>query len=354
MLDAQDFRRWLICVRRSCGLFCWQLHYSAHLTFYHKDLRYAPFIRYLGVCLDSKPHFTTHVDDVCNRAVSRLLQIRKLSNRLFGTAPWITRRLITACCYPMVTYASACWAHRSSLQTVRAKLSRVTRLASLLVTGCSRSASSDVLLSLAGLPESPSQITQSLIHFSLQLITTHTQLHPTATLSPSSVLLAEDRRMLASGVVDHDHRTVFTEVLLSRSGRSRFRSQAQVYVRLFTSRQWNNCDALSRLKSFGVTPSLDLLSAFPLSRRQFTIVCPFLADTLPTPAFFQHLRLQDHSYCQHCQARFADSDHLLNCPFSLSHNPPTDLPDCQSDLIYFLPPLAEFLLSISNCLSAPD
>ena len=126
---------------------------TPHLTFAAHSLQFQPVITYLGVQLDSTLSVRPHLLSVISAAKNRLFTFRRLSHRIWGSAPWIVRQLYLACCIPIVIYAAPCWAHCAQQPTFQAALHRLNMLASLLITGCPRNTSSEAAVALACLPD---------------------------------------------------------------------------------------------------------------------------------------------------------------------------------------------------------
>ena len=138
--------------------------------------------------------------------------------------------------------------------------------------------------------------------------------------------------MIRSSIVDYDpHRyTVYTQLINSPSGRRRFRSQAQTYVRCLTSRQWNNTDLSLQVRLLGWERFVHPRWMQSFTRYEFSPLCQFLANQLPLAALLFDRGLSNTYLCPYChqvESRF----HLFSYPAYAHHRP-----DCLSDRPYFI------------------
>ena len=141
-------------------------------------------------------------------------------------------------------------------------------------------------------------------------------LGPAELLTPEKLATSEDRRLLRSGVCDHCQHTVFTDVIRSRSGWRRFKSQAATYVRILTCRQWHFSDHAAALKSLSWERHTTVWFRF-LSRREVTLLSRFFLINCPLPVFFLTATCPPHS-----SVRFA---HLLKTVSIFSTVQPTNM-----------------------------
>ncbi|RVE41707.1 hypothetical protein evm_013638 [Chilo suppressalis] len=102
-------------------------------------------VKYLGVILDNKLNWASHIDIKTKKACIAFNQCRRLVGKKWGLSPKITLWLYTAVIRPSITYGSVVWWPRTQLTTVKSKLQSLQRLASVAATGCMRTTPSAAL-----------------------------------------------------------------------------------------------------------------------------------------------------------------------------------------------------------------
>ncbi|XP_039762519.1 uncharacterized protein LOC120635572 [Pararge aegeria] len=108
-------------------------------------------IRYLGVTLDKKMTWNSHINGVLKKAKSALGICGRLAGNRWGMKPKITFWLYTAIVRPIVSYASVVWSNKTTVKTQN-KLSSLQRSACLLITGAMSTTPGDALDALLNLP----------------------------------------------------------------------------------------------------------------------------------------------------------------------------------------------------------
>ena len=112
-------------------------------------------VRYLGVTLDSKLTWKSHLDRKCQKAVQTFMQLRRAVGSCWGFTPKVSHWVYTAIIRPMLLYAAIVWWSRAeSTITCQQQLAKVQRLACICITGAVRStptAALEVLTNLAPL-----------------------------------------------------------------------------------------------------------------------------------------------------------------------------------------------------------
>lgn len=107
--------------------------------------------KYLGVILDCKLRWMSHIRSKAETASISMMACRSLIGKKWGLRPKMIRYIYTAIIKPMVTYGAFVWWPRVDVQSARKELAKVQRLASLCITGAMRttpSAALDVILDM--------------------------------------------------------------------------------------------------------------------------------------------------------------------------------------------------------------
>ena len=89
---------------------------------------YVSEVKYLGVTLDSKLTYASHIKKKIKAAKANLLLYRNAMGSLWGTSPKMTRWLYTGIVRPALTYAAMIWARGCKTTSISAQLTRVNRL----------------------------------------------------------------------------------------------------------------------------------------------------------------------------------------------------------------------------------
>ena len=111
-------------------------------------------MKYLGVVLDSKLNWKSHITYIVNKATKSLFMCKNMIGKTWGLTPktnyWMYRTMIV----PIMTYASIVWWHKTKTFIVQDQLNKVQRLACLMITGSMKSTPTtamEVLLNLSPL-----------------------------------------------------------------------------------------------------------------------------------------------------------------------------------------------------------
>ena len=109
-------------------------------------------VKYLGVTLDAKLNWSSHVERVIGKAYKAFWTCRGLVGKKWGISPkvylWIYKTVVR----PAMAYAALVWWPRCNLKTTVTKLSKVQRLACVGITGALRTTPTAALENLLGLP----------------------------------------------------------------------------------------------------------------------------------------------------------------------------------------------------------
>ncbi len=117
----------------------------------NRDLIYSDTVKYLGVLLDSKLTFCSHIRKKQKKA-SRLLYFFKTSvGQLWRPNPYLMRWVLTGIVLPKITYRAMIWANKAA--NYRRYLDRVQRLRHLVMAHEHHSTSTAGLeATLGGMP----------------------------------------------------------------------------------------------------------------------------------------------------------------------------------------------------------
>ena len=102
-------------------------------------------VKYLGVILDKKLTWETHVSLKVNRALKIFQQCRRAFGKTWGLKPAVVLWIYTALIRPIITYASVVWWRRSMVKSTIRELYRLQRSVCLCITGAMSTTSGDAL-----------------------------------------------------------------------------------------------------------------------------------------------------------------------------------------------------------------
>lgn len=105
-------------------------------TLFEHALELVPSVKYLGVHLDSKLSFCTHIREKAKSARNSLFQLKRAVGGRWGLKPTVVYWLYTAVVRPHFTYGSVVWWSRAMKRSVRGDLDRTQRLALRMITSC--------------------------------------------------------------------------------------------------------------------------------------------------------------------------------------------------------------------------
>ena len=92
-----------------------------------KEIEYQTEVKYLGITLDRKLHWTKHIDDKIGKAKRFLHNVANITRKNWGPKPKLMRWAYLGVVRPMLCYGSMIWGHRAPDQ--EAKLRRINRMA---------------------------------------------------------------------------------------------------------------------------------------------------------------------------------------------------------------------------------
>ena len=104
------------------------------LTMNGQRLEYASEVRYLGVILDKKLHWKSHISQKIEKARKLLYKLRSITSRDWGPSHFLMKWAYTGIIRPMLTYGAFVWGHEISSSYINSKLEVLNRLALSLCT----------------------------------------------------------------------------------------------------------------------------------------------------------------------------------------------------------------------------
>ena len=90
--------------------------------------------RLSGVTLDSKLTWKPNITQIIRKATTALMQCRQIEGKTWGTKPSIMKRINTAMIRPFMSYACVSWAGGLNKKYLVRKLTKVRRLAYLMIS----------------------------------------------------------------------------------------------------------------------------------------------------------------------------------------------------------------------------
>jgi Reverse transcriptase (RNA-dependent DNA polymerase) len=122
-------------------------------------IKFSEDIKYLGITLDSKLLWNSHMKKTKEKAIMALMACRRVVGQRWGLKPAMMRWIYLMVVRPMVSYASSVWWRKSGEATTGAMLQKIQRLACLLTTGAMKSAPTTALEAMLDLPSCVNQTT---------------------------------------------------------------------------------------------------------------------------------------------------------------------------------------------------
>ena len=92
-----------------------------------KEIQYQTEVKYLGVTLDSKLHWTKHIEDKLSKTKKYLGKIATMTRNNWGPKPKLMRWAYIGIVRPMMCYGSMIWGHRAP--ELLEKFRRINRMA---------------------------------------------------------------------------------------------------------------------------------------------------------------------------------------------------------------------------------
>ena len=114
-------------------------------------LEYSTKIKYLGLTLDQKLTFKSHIEEKCLKAKRLLNLTKQVVGREWGLSPQKVMWVYNSIVKPQITYGALVWANKIN-KTLRKKLDSVQRLALLGCTHAMRSTPTAGMEAILGIP----------------------------------------------------------------------------------------------------------------------------------------------------------------------------------------------------------
>ena len=116
------------------------------------ELEYASETKYLGVTLDSRLTWKSHINCKTIAAKKMIYLVNQAVRGNWGPAPELSRWALTGVVWPALTYACVCWGHAVKTKWLKKRLDRIDRLGLLSVTQCAPSTPTQALRVIYGTP----------------------------------------------------------------------------------------------------------------------------------------------------------------------------------------------------------
>lgn len=106
---------------------------SLHLG--NTKLELSTEVKYLGVTLDSKLSWNSHLDRILKKATSAFWACKRTFGKNWGLKPRMIHWIYSAIVKPRIMYASLVWWPKTEQQSTQKKLDKILRLATMSITG---------------------------------------------------------------------------------------------------------------------------------------------------------------------------------------------------------------------------
>ena len=182
-----------------------------------QELAQVRSMKYLGITVDNKLAWKTHVQNVSDKALTRLNDIRKFCATFWVADPRIVHRIVVGAVLPLLYYGSSAWVAALVSRGTLRSLERVLRLAGIVRCGLLRTTPTDVAITISGCLFPEIELRQGLIGFWLRSLTYGIDISKgveeqivTNFCSPQGILLSENRVLrpirAAQNIVEERHR----------------------------------------------------------------------------------------------------------------------------------------------------
>ena len=92
-------------------------------------------VKFLGVTLDNKLNYNTHIDNVTQKATAALMQCKRAVGPMWGLSPKTCKWIYTTVVRPILSYSATIWVRTLDNKNNLKKLERVQALALRIMTG---------------------------------------------------------------------------------------------------------------------------------------------------------------------------------------------------------------------------
>lgn len=109
------------------------------------QVRFSDEVKHLGVTLDKKLNWNSHLEKVITKGTNTLWVCSKALGKTWGLRPNMVLWIYSAIVRPKITYASLIWWPKTNEVTTQKKLGKLQRLACISITGAMKSTPSAAL-----------------------------------------------------------------------------------------------------------------------------------------------------------------------------------------------------------------
>ena len=143
-------------------------------------------VKYLGVVLDKRLNWNSHLDKMFTKATQAFWACRRLIGRTWGLSPRIINWLYTMMVRPIVTYAAIVWWTKTTQTSTALKCEKLQRMVCLAITGAMRTCPTAAMEKIIGLTPLHLHIQEVAACCLLRINTTHRP--PSNTIGHNSLL----------------------------------------------------------------------------------------------------------------------------------------------------------------------
>lgn len=115
------------------------------------QIQFSEEVKHLGVTLDKKLNWNSHLSKVISKGTNALWVCNKALGKTWGLRPNMVNWIYSAIVRPKISYASLVWWPKTNEVTAQKKLAKLQRLACISMTGAMKSTPSvalDALLNI--------------------------------------------------------------------------------------------------------------------------------------------------------------------------------------------------------------
>ena len=92
-------------------------------------------VKFLGVTLDNKLNYNTHIDNVTQKVTAALMQYKRAVGPMWGLSPKTCMWIYTTAVRPILSYSATVWVRALDNKNNLKKLERFQALALRIMTG---------------------------------------------------------------------------------------------------------------------------------------------------------------------------------------------------------------------------
>lgn len=106
-----------------------------NITLFGEEVPLSSEVKYMGVTLDSKLLWRSHLEKTCKKANQLMWRCRRVVGQKWGLKPNVVHWLYVSVVRPVLTYAAVVWWKRTEVQSSTDLLGKIQRQALLSITG---------------------------------------------------------------------------------------------------------------------------------------------------------------------------------------------------------------------------